>query len=473
VASNQKILIVISHDLFVRNYLQTKVLEPLMAAFTCSVLASDGVTDKATVEQTPGFAGYFKTDRRIDSFHQALFDLLMWRYRNRSKSFYFRFLRYLRIDLLKQPKGLLGVLRNAISFLAHNIKDPRALRIVMFGNKYLFPLSLKWITKRIPPNADLQRRILELQPDIIAFPSSAYDSVGNDVIRIAKARKMKTLFLIDNWDNLSSKSLFWEKPDFLGVWGEQSKRHAIDIHGFDADAVVKIGTPRFDKYYAVREQSLKSHFDFRYVLFVGCAIPFDETSALRVLESEIRDNPEVYDGARIVYRPHPWRQERIGEENFREENFQHVAIDPQIRQAYFGASASNPSGIGFQPDTNYYPSLLQNALFVVGPLTTMLVESLIFHRKIVALAYDDQIHFTSPHNALKYFVHFEGLDKIRAITFCKDRKNLAEAFREAYEKRREIDKKETDTNLGSYLFSDQLSYGDRLVNLVRQVNTSV
>ncbi len=37
----------------------------------------------------------------------------------------------------------------------------------------------------------------------MVFPSSAYDPLGNDLVRTAKPRGIKTLFLIDNWDNLS------------------------------------------------------------------------------------------------------------------------------------------------------------------------------------------------------------------------------------------------------------------------------
>lgn len=469
-ADKKKVLLVISHDLFVRNYIQTNIIEDLQSDFQFLIIASENITNKSAMERGTGFAGYFSSKSAIDKLHQSIFDLLMWRYRKRSSSFYFRFLRYLKADLLlNTTKGLFGKTRSILKFIISNLKDTRAIKIILLGNRFIFPISINWLKNKATLNADLENRIKSIQPDLIIFPSSAYDSVGNDIIRIAKSINCKSLFLIDNWDNLSSKSLFWIKPDYLGVWGEQSKQHAIQVHRFSDQAITKIGTPRFDKYYSARNQNLKSHFDFQYVLFVGCAIPFDEVSALKILEKEIEDNLKLYKNVKILYRPHPWRQSRIKEEIFSEEKFKHVVIDPQIKNAYYDISGTNPSGIGFQPDVTYYPALLKNALFVIGPLTTMLIEALIFYRKIIALAYNDQIHFTSPHNALKYFVHFEGIENISAMSFCKQFEHLPINFRDTFTSGSEINKKEVDDQLHYYLYSDELSYSNRLKNLIHKI----
>ena len=50
------------------------------------------------------------------------------------------------------------------------------------------------------------------------------EKVDFDLVRICENSKTKTYFIIDNWDNLSSKTVFIKKPDFIGVWGKQNKK---------------------------------------------------------------------------------------------------------------------------------------------------------------------------------------------------------------------------------------------------------
>ena len=80
-------------------------------------------------------------------------------------------------------------------------------------------------------------KVLALDPKIILFPSSAYDPVAIDLTLIGKSHKITTFNLIDNWDNLSSKSILWVLSDFVGVWGQQSKEHAIDIQCYNPESV--------------------------------------------------------------------------------------------------------------------------------------------------------------------------------------------------------------------------------------------
>ena len=160
--------------------------------------------------------------------------------------------------------------------------------------------------RRLGVNADLERVLREVRPDLVLLPCSAYDPIGNDLARLAPSLGFKTLFLVDNWDNLSSKSIFWAKPDFLGVWGEQSRDHAERIHDIGRERVFLLGTPRFESYYAVDKTSPGTKaYPFPYILFCGSALAFDELSALRLLDDELSRRPDLYGGTKVVYRPHP------------------------------------------------------------------------------------------------------------------------------------------------------------------------
>lgn len=420
-----KILVVLSGDGFVRNYLTTGAFSGIEKEHDVCYVASDKVTAGT-------FSGSY--DMPSANQHYALFNVLMWRCRNRSSSFRFRFKRLLQTELLR----------------------PNADKLLRFAHGYIHksssPLYAMLGRLKYPEISEsLVDAVRHQMPHLIIYPSSAYDPEGNDLARIGARRGIKTLFLVDGWDNLSSKSIYWAKPDHLGVWGPQSKEHAIRIHDFEEEQVTCIGTPRFDVY----RDNAHSPFHFKYVLFVGQAVAFDEISALQKIDQEL----DMYSDHKIkvVYRPHPWRQTRFCKDRFVESEFKHVIIDPQMKDAYYKQDHS------FQPDLKYYPALVKNAQFVVATPTTMLIESLLCHKRVLLLAYDDKIHLTTPSNSLKHYEHFNEIDKVDGVTMCRSLDSLAYLFRH-------MGTWESHADLKYYLFDDGRPYAERLAKLVRGLN---
>ena len=456
----KKILIVIASDLYVRNYITTDAFSDLEKNYDCYYLSNDSITLKDLVQQKKEHVDFFGIDNVAHREHFKLLEVLMWRYRKRCSTFRFRFLRLINIQLLIWNGNPKEYLRNVASFVRANLlsRHSKVYYSLIFGNKFVFKFRFPSLFYNIPVNQDLKNKVLDVNPDLIIFPSAAYDPTGIDLIQIAKERNIASLFLIDNWDNLSSKSVFYIRPDFLGVWGEQSKKHAIDIHEFKEEQVFEVGTPRFDSYYQVNNKKIPSYFSFEYVLFVGCAIPFDELSALKILDAEISQNPDRYDGLKIIYRPHPWRQRRLKEDFFRECEFKNIILDPQMTAYY----QEQKSSISFQPELNYYPSLLSNARFVTGPLTTMLIEASIFYRSVLAIAYNDGIHFTSPHNALKYYAHFQGLEQLEGLSLSKKRSQYAHNFKQVFLTNKTLDRDQLRKSLNYFLYQGKSSYASHI-----------
>jgi hypothetical protein len=289
-----------------------------------------------------------------------------------------------------------------------------------------------WIVSRhlraVPPNPDLRAKVAELKPDLIVAPSGGSDPLVIDAVRVGRELGVPTLVVIYNWDNLSSKSAFPVKPDYLGVVGRQSVDHAWRIHRIRPERVGLLGGPYIDHYFRHEAGSTESPFPFRYVLFAGCYLPFDELSALERLEAEIEARGL---DLKVVYRPHPRRRERRRPDFVDESRFRHVVIDPQVRDAYLQTfeRADGKSTVPQLPSLDYYPALLENAEFVVCPLSTMIIESAIFERRVLVIAYDDEIHPYSPGVAVDY-LHFEGVDRVDGFRVVREIDALAPAFRD-------------------------------------------
>jgi hypothetical protein len=353
----------------------------------------------------------------------------------------------------------------ALSFLKWlliSVRHPKWLLVAIFGSSLLFPLTFRVLKSLIPINESLYKLIQNGQYDLIIFPSGAYEATSVDLTHIAKKEKIPSLCLVDNWDNLSSKTLMWARPSHLGVWGEQAKQFALSIHGFTPEKVTPIGTPRFEGYFSGPSTQRSRLYPFPYILFVGSAIPFDELAAIRNLERAL--NSTGRKDLRIVYRPHPWQQKRKTDAIFTEDKFSRTILDRQIALAYEQGVSPETANPSFQPDLDYYPSLLRNAEAVVGPLTTMLLEASLCQTPVVGLSYHDGFHFNP---ARGYLTHFDGFEAVAGFTFCQSPSDLSEKLTLALETK--IDPAATFETTRFYLHQDSRTYDERLGSLVNGI----
>ena len=353
-----KILIILSSDIFIRNYLTTNAFTEIEKLYECYYLLNKGITHHVQLKQKSNFLGYYKIDKKIEKKHLLIFNVLMYKFKHKSSSFKFRIKRSYHFTWNKnQSNSYSNIIKHFIWFILNLVKTNSIY--FLLSRKFIYPLFENSIIKNLPNDKIIYDTIKKTNPSIVVFPSNAYSAEGIDIARICLNLHIPSLFLIDNWDNLSSKSIMWRKPDYLGVWGEQSVYHATNIQEFNKRNITIIGTPRFDEYFKSRDSSLESHFNFKYILFVGTALAFDEAGVLKIIDMIIKDNFTIFKDIKVVYRPHPWRQ---GFDTISTLNLSNVVIDPQLYLPYISGVKSED----VQPDINYYPSLIKNAEFVIG-----------------------------------------------------------------------------------------------------------
>lgn len=459
----KKILIPINSDLYVRNYIRTGVLNQLTKSFDLFFIANKDLKNLNELNKLENFKGCFQYSHAEETRHRRILNTLMWRYRNKSKSFIYRLKWFSQILVIKNKK----IDTFKYSFLKFlNVLKFRIF-IQFFGSLLIFPFFKKFYMMKTTANSSLYHFVKTISPDIVLVPTQAQCSMDNDLIKICNQLKIKSIFLIDNWDNLSDKSVMWNKPDLIGVWGEQSKQHAIRIQQFQEDKVVNIGTPRFEHYFRERNNYHKSYFDFNYILFLGTALVFDEIKILKIIDNFIVKNKSKIPQTKIVYRPHPWR---MGTDKIKLSEFKNIIIDPQIEKNYLEKNFVNTE---FQPDINYYTSLIKNSNFVVGGLTSMIIESSIFYKKYVVTAFPER-QFNNQYNSLKYMVHFNELNYLNNLIITKNIDQLENALNKLFkeenkEENIESEKKTIDNQRRFFLFDDNKDYSSRLLDLVSKL----
>jgi hypothetical protein len=212
-----------------------------------------------------------------------------------------------------------------------------------------------------------------------------------------------------------------------------------------------------------------SPYPFKYILFAGYSWPFDELSALKVLDDAMTElNQTLPEPLKIVYRPHPWRFKRSCPDMFYPENFRNVVLDLQLVEHYYNKT---PEGY-YQPALDYYPNLLINCEMAVGGLTSLMIEVCICRKKIVALAYDDGVHLANPANAIQHNKHYEGVYELPNLFFVEKASELADVFKQTLLKRdSDIDWVKQAEKVQYYHYHDHRSYQQRVKSLMAHVLT--
>ena len=347
----------------------------------------------------------------------------------------------------------------------------RQFLVYILGSRLIYPMFTLVYKRQNIVNKDLVTIIQWQEYDYVVHISSAYEKTGSDLVKIANQHSISSVFVIDNWDNLSSKTVLQELPDFIIVWGEQTKRHAIEIQGFDSAKVFSLGSARFQEYFTVRNIDLASHFNHPYVLFAGTFLPFNEISCLKLLDIEIEVNKNIYGDLKIVYRPHPSTLENHVVE-FIKNDFQNVIIDPQIaayNSALLNLSKSNMNLLKL----DYYPSLIKNSEFIVGGLTSMLIEATVFFRAYLALVYSEPLSVTSPRRVFREYVHFKQVENLPNLVMIQERKNLVKDFRQSYLSRDSLSSEDIDAKLIDFLeINENTTFGTKLTRLLELLQRS-
>ncbi len=414
-SSKPKILIHFCHNLFVRNYLQTGVLDVLKETFELCFTVSASVDAKYCAAL--GQPRVLETEAERAQAHRDLLDILMFRHSPFSTSFKYRVFRMNGINLFSATDGTAAKLvsevvqqkkfENARSSARLSDKQRNAKRrinklraVSKFG-----PLveARKNSLRRTNP---MREEIAAERADVVVCPSSAYDPQILDAINAATDLGIPSLLLIDNWDNASSKSIFWARPDYVACWGPQSIEHVKRIQGI-SDNVFGIGTPRFEVYRDLPPSPGS------YVLFLGTALLFDEAKVLEELNKLFEQGVFPDHVKSIFYRPHPMRQETFTPNL---SDLKHVELDNSLSEFDWTKGIQSRRF----PDLDQYGPTLSGASLVICGYTSMMIEALLCHKPVLALAHAEPGNEQSPHLVEALYEHFKGTEEINGVTVCRD-----------------------------------------------------
>lgn len=304
----------------------------------------------------------------------------------------------------------------------------RFARLQRFAQPELYDARRASVERQMGFHPEMLRIVQRERPDFFVIPSVLLDQHTDDAMLLAQAFRIPTAVLVSGWDNASSKGLLYHQPSVIGVWGEQSRKHVIDIQRVPAERVNVIGAPHYESFKQKVDDApdvLRGRWglpnDVPILLFAGTFRPFDETALLLELDERIASG--LFPRVHVLYRPHPWRQRRDGEKNFLDCHWRHVTLDPSLRDSYQQrelTKASPSESANFMSRMTHLRELYALSSAIVTPMSSVLLESMIAGVPVLAVAFGDGRHVWSA-DRVSRMLHFRELYELDEVFVVRER----------------------------------------------------
>lgn len=306
------------------------------------------------------------------------------------------------------------------------------------GILQLFSLWSQWRLHR-RPNQELRKFMNVERPDVVIHPTVLDGVYINDLTEACRSHLVPLVAIINSWDNPSTKNAVIGAPDWLLVWGPQTKAHAIQFLSMPDDRVLEFGAAQFDVYRNParinRDEFCRLHDIERasqILLYAGSSKATDEFQHLALLDAAI-ERGEL-GNVTVVYRPHPWGAAGKGGARIVGATWRHVRIESTMR-GYMAGVAAGRRGISL-PDYRDTHDVLSAIDALMSPLSTIILEGAL-HGKAVACFLPDDDDPTGHFNLALPMMHFSDLFTEPAFVVARGTTELVDAARRTLERSRD------------------------------------
>ncbi len=264
----------------------------------------------------------------------------------------------------------------------------------------------------------------ETAPNLIILMSNGAEPSLYEVPLVARKMGIPWHLIVDNWDNLSSKTVFWHKPDHIYVWGKHHTDFALSFHGIEASRISEIGTPRITFPKTVERISSNQNL----ILYAGMQPTYDEVSDLENILKFCESSDKE-----LVYRPHPLRK-------FTSTERERIAVMAGSSAFHINISENfTHHRSGSLPNVEYqtkYLNIKKDELLsiefycVITTPTSLALEALIYQNPLILVARDDQMHRTTASTYWDFYPYMEPLKQMSEIRVVRSHFDLFNLLRD-------------------------------------------
>lgn len=309
--------------------------------------------------------------------------------------------------------------------------------------------------------------LLRIIPSIKVPESDCYLLVDGETnllsLQLARSIRKMGVFHInypDNWDNLSSKMFYLDAPDLLLTWGNQTKRHASEIHKIPDHLIELIGSSRIlnqnqlDMQIQTSENSRVNSSDKQLnILYVGFGID-TEPQMVIALNQKLRIELGPH-GFKLSYRLHPTQII---------DQFDYVQLH-EVGIEFVNEREDNRVSWPIS-NVKFYKELLEPDLIFLAPSTLVLETALLDKRIVLDMRPSKSNEYIDHKKGFTKRTHFDEFLEIKALAQLTDLEELSTEYINSVTKFSDTDGVRV---LNDVIFNNELDFVERLSNIVTNV----
>ena len=213
--------------------------------------------------------------------------------------------------------------------------------------------------------------------------------------------KVPSFLVIDNWDNLASKSVFPLEPNAIACFGNQSADFARNIQRFKHTVVHPIGSARFEVYRDLIESTERNYP--KEIVFAGSSSAAQDQELLEILNNYCESSKG---DIKIKYRRHPFPYDPyVNKGNLKD-------IETRFKNIYVENYQEKGNSLQSLEDT--CKSLSQTKVLISMP-TTFLLEGILCRIPTILISFKSKVVRYNSYRMLKELEHFKGINEVDNI----------------------------------------------------------
>ena len=355
------------------------------------------------------------------------------------------------------------------------LKDEVMNKYFILGHRWIYPFYKKKILKSLGLNLNLKDIFLKEKPDLIIHPTVLEGVFVLDLILLSQELNIPVLYIMNSWDNPCTKPLIVGHPNWLLVWGEQTKKYAQEFLDISEKKIYKFGASQFSVYQEPLKmsiqafrQSLNLDQHIKIILYSGSGggRNVDEVEQLQYLEKAIEKG--FLGQCKVLFRPHPWRGSREKELDFYQQNFKHIIMDPSMADNYKKSIQGNNDI--YMADYQKTVFVLNSIDAVIGGISTILLESVLIGKPILCSIFDEYFEKDESIELIMNSIHLVDFFKKFSVKRSRNSEEFISDCQDLLKKSEDLDFKEKIKKKAEYFVEPfNQSYSKRLADFVKNI----
>lgn len=444
----KRIGLFIGSDFHARSIVESGVLDALIIDYKVVVFTSLKIRVNFLARFSELNFVEFEVSRKVNKLFSQYLALGTARYMNRSNSFRFRIKRYVLGDYYESR----SLIAQFIWVIKSILKALRVVIRILIGKSLIFRYKEKVYFKELTKQFNLSELQL-LSFNILISWSQNAEPPSIASILLGKKIKVPSMVVVDNWDNLSSKSIFPLEPNALICFGQQSVNFAHSIQKFNDCKIYPIGSARFEIYRGVIEGFEKK--EPRQILYAGSSIAAEDLEILGFFENYYASNNIDIN---FKYRRHPYPQgPRLNLDDL------HLKF-PML----FRPGQVLPSNV--LESLEQTKEELRSTQILVAMPTTFLLEGVLCNIPTILISFESKKVRTNSRMMIKELEHLKGIENVHNLFLVK---NSIELFETLTRLSTSSNLVQDNSKLNYYVNWGSKSFTQKLIEAIEEITKTV